>query len=248
MNFPATIAGGSAAKVHAVARSFVGRLTRLLVISPHCDDAVFACGAVLDSHPGSIVVTVFAGRPSFNDPLTEWDSASGFQQGDDVMGIRRNEDREALTSLNAHPVWLDFCDSQYWHTPSSEEVMEALDSILVAYRPTAVMVPLGLFHSDHILTNEAALLLHRRRKEMAWFFYADALYRQIPGSTEEGLQRCAERGVHLRSVVFPVDTGSSRKGTAVSCYRSQLRALTTPGRPGYADAASEELYWRVTAE
>lgn len=36
---------------------------RLLVVSPHLDDAVLSCGCWLASRPGAAVVTVFAGRP-----------------------------------------------------------------------------------------------------------------------------------------------------------------------------------------
>jgi LmbE family N-acetylglucosaminyl deacetylase len=86
----------------------VGRVRQLAVISPYCDDAVFACGRMLEAHPGSIVVTVCAGRPAADIPLTEWDRAADFRAGDDVMGMRREEDRAALALLAAYPVWLNF--------------------------------------------------------------------------------------------------------------------------------------------
>jgi len=35
----------------------------VLVVSPHCDDAVFSCGDFLVAHPRASVVTIFAGRP-----------------------------------------------------------------------------------------------------------------------------------------------------------------------------------------
>ena len=35
------------------------------------------------------------------------------------------------------------------------------------------------------------------------------------------------------------------KRRAVACYRSQLRALSTPGRPGFADVFATEGYWRL---
>jgi len=51
------------------------------VISPHLDDAVFACGELLAARPGSVVITVLAGRPPRDLPLTPWDAASGFHAG-----------------------------------------------------------------------------------------------------------------------------------------------------------------------
>ena len=49
-----------------------------MVLSPHCDDAVFGCGELLADRPGSTVITVFAGRPGSGVPLTRWDAAAGF--------------------------------------------------------------------------------------------------------------------------------------------------------------------------
>ncbi|HKN88324.1 MAG TPA: PIG-L family deacetylase [Nitrospiraceae bacterium] len=226
----------------------LGRVGQLVVISPHCDDAVFACGRLLEAHPGSLVVTVCAGRPPADVPLTEWDRAAGFQQGDDVMGIRREEDRAALTLLAAHPVWLDFRDSQYDRSPSPEAVMEVLHEVICAATANVIVLPLGLFHSDHVLTHQATLLLRRRHARLSWFIYADALYRQLPGLTESRLKECESRGLSLQPTEFPVNAASDRKHAAVHCYQSQLRALATPGRPGHADTASQETFWRLVNE
>jgi LmbE family N-acetylglucosaminyl deacetylase len=225
----------------------VGRVRQLAVISPHCDDAVFACGRMLEAHPGSIVVTVCAGRPSADVPLTEWDRAAGFRAGDDVMGMRREEDRAALTLLAAYPVWLNFCDSQYRRSPSPEAVMEALHEVVCATNANTIVLPLGLFHSDHVLTHRASLLLRRRHPRLSWFIYADALYRRLPGLTEARVKECESHGLTLQPAAFPVNAVSSRKQAAVHCYQSQLRALATPGRPGYADTASEEIFWRLAS-
>jgi LmbE family N-acetylglucosaminyl deacetylase len=215
----------------------------ILVISPHCDDAVFSCGQLLASYPGAGVVTVFAGRPPTGTALTEWDQASGFRPGDDVMGVRREEDRAALALLGACPIWLDFCDSQYQHSPSLRELQEALTLVIVSRQPQEVFFPLGLFHSDHQFVHKAALGLLRKYPQLSWFAYEDALYRRIPGLVQEQLQRCETAGVRPRVVTIPAMADPKRKREAVFCYRSQLRALTTPGRPGYADAFAPERFW-----
>ena len=225
----------------------IGRIGQLVVISPHCDDAVFACGRMLEAHPGSIVVTVCAGRPPADVPLTEWDRAAGFQPGDDVMGMRRTEDRAALTLLAAYPIWLDFCDSQYGRSSSPEAVMDALHEVICAAKANTIVLPLGLFHSDHVLTHQATLLLRRRHAHLSWFVYADALYRQLPGLTEFRLKECESCGLALQPAAFPVNAVSDRKQAAVHCYQSQLRALATPGRPGYADTALQEIFWRLAS-
>jgi LmbE family N-acetylglucosaminyl deacetylase len=215
----------------------------LLVLSPHCDDAVFACGELLESHPGSIVATIFAGRPSAADPLTEWDRAAGFAPADDVMEIRREEDRAALGLLGAAPLWLDFRDSQYGPTHSSADLRDAIEGVIRCIRPGTVVVPLGLFHSDHRSVHEAALGVAVTHRDCAWVLYEDALYRRIPGLVDERLRLVAKAGFSLDPMSFPVRSPCERKVEAVHCYRSQLRALSTSGRPGHQDALTAERYW-----
>jgi LmbE family N-acetylglucosaminyl deacetylase len=220
-------------------------LEPILVVSPHCDDAVFACGQLLAAYPGSLVVTVFAGRPPAGIPLPEWDQAAGFQPGDDVVGARRAEDRAALNVLAAEPVWLDFCDSQYRCSPSINEVGTALHEVIAMANPCSVFFPLGLFHSDHQLVHDAVLPLLRQDPKRLWFVYAEALYRCIPGLVNEKLHLCTATGLQPESVVLPVHADGARKSEAVHCYRSQLRALRTPGRPGYNDVFAPEQFWRL---
>ena len=77
------------------------------VISPHLDDAALSCSLLLLEHPGSVVVTVFAGGPPHVDPLSGWDVACNvFRPGDDVIARRRAEDAEACELLKASPVHL----------------------------------------------------------------------------------------------------------------------------------------------
>ena len=224
------------------------RFTRILIISPHCDDAVFSCGDLLAVHPGAVVVTVFAGRPPSGGKLTEWDEASGFQQGDDVMGLRREEDRAALSGLHAEPVWLDFCDSQYKQSPTAAELTDALERVCRHADPDAVFFPLGLFHDDHKLAHAASLSLRERAATSRWFAYEDAIYRRYRGLVQERLSGLAIAGIVLTPIAPAACRDSPHKRQAMDCYVSQLRALCTPGRPGYQDAFAPETYWRIEVE
>lgn len=212
-----------------------------LVVSPHCDDGVFSCGALLAAHPGSAVVTVFAGRPARYEPFTEWDRTCGFRPGDDVMASRRREDAAALACLAAQPLWLPFLDSQYRSTPRVDEVAAALSQAIDRCAPRAIAFPLGLFHSDHVLVREAMLALASRRELPPAAVYVDALYRCIPGAVETALGVLSRRGYALRERKLPSDAAAAAaKREAVECYASQLRGLATPGRPGHLDAYSPE--------
>ena len=65
-------------------------LSRLLVISPHFDDAVFSCGHLLAAAPGAVVVTVFGGRPdTYPSPVCPWDADCGFGEESDIVAVRR---------------------------------------------------------------------------------------------------------------------------------------------------------------
>jgi LmbE family N-acetylglucosaminyl deacetylase len=216
--------------------------TKLLVISPHLDDAVFGCSALIASLPGAVVVTVFAGYPERDLPLTEWDASCGFVSGCDAVSARRREDRAALDLFGAHPCWLGCLDSQYRAAAlDAPTVTQHLRRALARHRADCIAIPLGLYHSDHILVHRAALPLAAARQSETWLVYEDALYRRISGLVE---QRCAEltrSGVKLAALA--ACPAPREKERAVGCYASQLRGLASAGRPGYDDTLAAERYW-----
>ena len=220
-------------------------MTRLVVVSPHLDDGVFGCSALLASHADPVVVTVFAGKPAPSTPLRPWDEAAGFRPGDDVVGIRRAEDRAALARLGAAPVWLPFLDSQYGDSPNVETIVPALEAALLTAGADVVCVPLGLFHSDHDLAHRAGLGVLARRPAWRWLAYEEPMYRRVPGALSQRLASLARAGIDA-TLVGALRSPPS-KPRAMRCYASQLRALRTPGRPGFADALAPERYWALTA-
>ena len=235
----------------------VGPLGKVMVISPHLDDAVFSCGELLNAHPHAMVATVFAGTPPAGHTTTDWDRACGFRSACEAMVTRRNEDASALLRLGARPVWLNFLDSQYCDgspgaapPPDPDDIAEALAALIAREQPDAVVFPLGLFHSDHDLTHRACLALwHQASQEVLrpswsprWMVYEDALYRRMDGLREQRLAGLAEGGV--RSAVFPMTWQGDRaaKAEAVACYASQLKAF---GPGGFDDTALPEGYWSL---
>lgn len=146
---------------------------RVVVVSPHPDDAVLSCGRVLAAHPGATVVTVFTGAPAaYSDPPTRWSRLSGFGPGDDVMAARREEDRRALAVLDATPVWLGFVEHQLDESvppATAAEIADTLDTALRDLAPTLVLVPFGLANPEHVVVHDAALLVRSR-----WLADADA--------------------------------------------------------------------------
>jgi LmbE family N-acetylglucosaminyl deacetylase len=217
----------------------------VIVVSPHLDDAVFGCGQLLATRPGSVVVTIFAGAPPSYETVTEWDGLAGFRPGDDVMAARREEDARALAILNARPIWLNFCDSQYHRNPTIPAIADALERTIGESDLRAVFIPLGLFHSDHQLAHAAALDVLRCRSDLAWFAYEEAMYRKVPNLVAERVAALRQAGIGAKRAGKSPGCGHEAKERAIACYASQLRALAAPKKPGYEDAREAERYWSL---
>jgi LmbE family N-acetylglucosaminyl deacetylase len=214
----------------------------VIVISPHLDDAVFGCGRFIAAHRGSTIVTVFAGAPEDGTLLTDWDRRCGFGSAAEAVLARRREDAQAAERLGARAVWLDFCDSQYGRTPSRGEVAAALADVLHARPAQTVLVPLGLFHCDHLLAHDAAVATFAQRPTTPWFAYEDALYRGLPGLLQQRLAALAQAGIRATPERLPSAPDGTLKRQAVQAYASQLRGF---GAGGYDDVDQPERCWRL---
>lgn len=126
-------------------------MTAVGFVSPHFDDAVLSCGRQVGAHAGSIVITVFSGGPTRVDPLPLWDQMSGFAPGDDVMGLRAQEDDAALDRLRVRGQRLGFWDGHY-RADAGNWLVRVMQRRLgdrrlvsrVAYKLSAVAAELGL--------------------------------------------------------------------------------------------------------
>jgi LmbE family N-acetylglucosaminyl deacetylase len=214
-------------------------MDRALVVSPHLDDAVFSCGDWLAAHPGSLVATVFAGAPQDVTQLTPWDAACGFTNAGQAVAARRAEDSAALATLSAGAIWLDFLDSQYLDSPGQAALSDVLCGVMGRASPDTVLFPAGLFHSDHVLAHSAMLALCGTQAQPCWIMYEDALYRRSAGCLQRRLAALLAAGFGATPVAAPAAAVAAKRA-ALSCYRSQLRAL---GRP--ADLVAPEGYWRL---
>ncbi len=217
---------------------------RLVVVSPHLDDAVFSCGDLLAGRPGSVVITIFAGQPREYGVLTPWDQACGFRDGEDVVAVRRQEDSNALGLLGATPCWLPFLDSQYGRNGDIREVADRLIAAVGEAGAGTVAAPLGLFHSDHVAASEASILAGKLTGGTSWYFYEDALYRADANRVQERVEALRQRGFVLEHYQGPA-RASCLKRQAVQSYRSQLHALQLAHAGGRDDILRPETYWRV---
>ncbi|MEC5406072.1 PIG-L family deacetylase [Paraburkholderia sp. MPAMCS5] len=224
---------------------------RLFVVSPHLDDAVLSCGALLQANPASIVCTVFTASPRAN-MSTEWDRQSGFKDAFEAMRTRKGEDSRALKILNARPVHLPFCDSQYLQSPSREELTCALRQTLLEYHPEKVLIPLGLFHSDHTLVSDACLELLSDAAGIEFLAYEEVPYRHIEDIAPARIEELKKRGYLLSPAeklcsarAHAAEHAEQSKREAIAAYASQLRAF---GPQSETTLYSTEKYWHLKRE
>lgn len=229
---------------------------KILVLSPHLDDAVFGCGELIARCRNAVVLTLLAGAPAGFDTLTAWDAASGFASAQDAVARRREEDRSALDTLGATPQWCEFCDSQYRQTPAPRELSAAISAAIAQAAARTMLIPAGLFHSDHALVHEAAIsLMHDpSRPDTTWLMYEEPSYRRVPGLLQRRLADLASRGIRATPVPSPGQAAmeaveaAALKHEAVHCYASQLRALEHTAKDAYIDIFSPERYWLLEPE
>ncbi|MGA2837519.1 MAG: PIG-L family deacetylase [Acidimicrobiales bacterium] len=229
-------------------------LAAVVVVSPHFDDAALGTAHLLTTYPGSTVITVLGGRPAaYPDPASEWDAAGGFTAGDDVVAVRREEDRAATASMGAHPVWLEFADHQYL---APDERLRPVDVAPVLARAiaeagaSAVFLPMGLANPDHVLTHDAGLLardiLHLEGSDPSWFCYEDGGYKHLPGLLAWRVAKLFRSGLWPTPAMVPVVPDAAAKRTAIECYATQLAPLRRDHLLDERLAANvPEQYWRL---
>lgn len=223
---------------------------RLFIVSPHFDDAVFGCGALLAAHPDAAVCTVFAAPPE-QDMQTEWDTKAGFAGAFESIRARTIEDDIALGVLDAIPVRLPFRDAQYRDSPSISKLAAALEEAIYGSTVNTLLMPLGLFHDDHGRVFEACCEILPRMSHLAWFAYEEAIYRPMPGLVQQRLGELARRGIIATPANPAGDHNLDRerqallKREAVNAYESQLRAF---GPHGCDDVFAAERYWRLSVD
>jgi len=230
-------------------------LERIVIVSPHLDDAVLGCSYLMTAHPGVTVVTVYAGRPGeYPRPMQHWDTLCGFVEGDEVHVARRAEDRGALSLFGATPVWLDYIEQSYLERPDwigPDATVDELEATVRGLEPSAVFMPFGLANPDHDATHGACMEMRSRMSPTpddgpSWFCYEDTGYKHIPGMLARRVAKLFRAGVWPTPAAVPIVVDHDRKLTAYASYPSQVRALEAEWDLGSKLAApAPEQYWRL---
>lgn len=216
------------------------------MISPHLDDAVLSCAQLINSRPGTTILTVLAGFP----PGTHegWSArTTGLTIAKDANHRRREEDERASHILASRSKWIDLFALEYVLGGSPDERQSKIEEVLVeavtATDAHVVFIPLGVTHPDHIAVSDAALRAVFGT-DLACFVYMDMPYGQArPGRVRRRLRELRRKVAVEPLVQFVGDL--ERKAEAVRAYSSQVTELQAFGRHFDRVFTDPETYWPV---
>jgi LmbE family N-acetylglucosaminyl deacetylase len=201
---------------------------RVVVVSPHLDDAVLSIGAAVAAWSragaGVEILTVLGCDPGSTALAGGWDRRGGFATEGEAARARREEDRGACAVLGATPVWLPFGSVDYERHGGEAEVRARVAEV-VAGADVALAPGYPLAHPDHewLLRTLAAGALGRRRLGL----YAEQPYARRTGGGPR-LPAWLEHAVDGTPGFEPVPVSfvaRVAKWRAIRCYRSQLALL-----------------------
>lgn len=178
---------------------------RVVILSPHLDDAALSCGGLLHALQGvsTLVVTLCSGNPP-QRPGPDGRSAAPARRGHVSPRIRRIEDIAAMRAIGAEFVHLSFPDAIYrrnthtgkliypgarerWAVPHAndaahiEELYRLLCRICLDLGPILLVSPMGIGdHVDHQITAMVAMRLAAAGASL--LFYEDFPYVAQPDS------------------------------------------------------------------
>jgi LmbE family N-acetylglucosaminyl deacetylase len=210
------------------------------------DDAALSAGSFLSACDRPVLLTAFGGAPERYGPLTEWDALCGFVDGDDVVALRREEDRKAAAALGATARWLEFVDSQYRSgAPAADAVALGIAAVAREISADTIAFPLGILHEDHCLTHDACATLLREQRELVanWVTWSDVPYRSRSARhVSDRLESLREQGFQLSPSEFSM---TEEKRAALDAYASQVTGL---GEPALRDAERPEQLFVISRQ
>jgi len=220
---------------------------RIVVISPHLDDAIMSVGATIAwavrSGAAVEVLTVFGYGPISLAPAGPWDTKSGFKTEAEACRVRRAEDGAACQILGATPRWLDFGAEPYERRGTPDEIVAAVRAAVTG-ADCALLPGFPLWHPDHAELSQLLLAgnlpcrlglyaeqpyLFYERKTLQPAMRAAAIESSLPASLQWTRQRVGKTEQRL-------------KLRAVRSYRTQLRGL------GLGNIGLHRLLWHEASQ
>lgn len=195
-------------------------MRKILIVSPHLDDAILSVGQFMADRPDAEVITIFAGYPENSEAVsTAYDNKCGFKNAQDAMSVRRRENDEATALLNATAINFDFTDSQYEVEVKTHDIRNALQNLINCNDYEFIMAPLGIGHPDHLKVCEAVMTIDT---ELPIYLWEDLPLRVL--SPELVSERLKKLRISADKLVTHSTTGDkiAKKIRALACYKSQI--------------------------
>jgi LmbE family N-acetylglucosaminyl deacetylase len=210
----------------------------ILIVAPHMDDEVLACGGTIARLPDPARVhLIYAtdGARSYS-PVIPWLDATS----PELSSVRRAEARSALAQLgissqNLH--FLDFPDGRLEQHP--EAVERAFMELVRKLEPAHVLIPFRYDrHPDHLAVNRLVHSALRREGSRAELFEYFVYYRwrMLP---RRDVRMYVRTDQLLAVDIAPV---AGRKRMALDCFRSQTsRYYAWQDRPILPQSSLDEV-------
>ncbi len=228
---------------------------RVVVLSPHLDDAALSCFGLLNDLRGQVsrlVITICCGNPA---PAPVWGEEEKFRHNPDLDDYgtpsqRRLEDVAAMNALGCDFVHLGFEDGIYRRSPTSgdyiyrttrekfvrpriedashiEELFLVLRRLCQNMGRLLLVAPMSIgYHVDHSITTHNALRLESEEVEL--LFYEDFPYVLDP-SYSAGFQDAPKKALDRLGLVeqgcFYVAFDPQDKAELIQHYTSQVPIL-----------------------
>jgi LmbE family N-acetylglucosaminyl deacetylase len=243
----------------------------LLLVSPHVDDAVLSCAALVERVEPIEIVTVFAGGP---DPPQRgwWDVECGFSSSAESAPARRREDDAAFAGTPHRRSYLDLLEVQYVDGRTAAErdaIARTIIDWVSGHGDGMVALPAGAGcslrrrarwlrrlrrescsppqHVDHLLVRDVGL------RALAGSAATPLLYEEVPylwgGRAEREADRAAAAG-GWHAEVFELSVDRRRKAKRIAAYASQVPHISPAhGRLDEEETLpAHERYWRLARD
>jgi hypothetical protein len=241
---------------------------RLLIVSPHPDDAAFSCAALLAREEPADLLTVFDGTPQA-PRRTVFNALYGFADSTEATTVRRAEDRAALGAGRHRLRSLGLLDAEYLDGPRPAADAAAIRSAIASWAAEgaggAVALPAGagcrwgrvrgrlgalpgirvgpVRNADHLYVREAGLAALGGLPGATPLLYEELPYSWCKGADGQARDAARRWGRHPVGVAVAVDR--VRKAARIAVYASQTPHMYAEG--GRIDdpavLPAEERYW-----
>jgi N-acetylglucosamine malate deacetylase 1 len=210
----------------------------VLIVVPHMDDEVLACGGTIASLPDpSRVHLVYAsdGTRSSSPGLPWTDSSLS-----ELRWVRRAEAKAALAKLGVPPDNLHFLDLPDGKLEHHRQALEQLLGELGgALQPDHVLIPFRYDrHPDHLAVNQAAssVLRHETGRIQLFEYFVYYRWRLLPRRDVRDYVRADQ--LH----VVDIKPVAERKRSALECFKSQTsRYYPWQARPVLSQSSLDEV-------